>query len=70
MIDRTEAVEIARAAAGDLGHAVEELHVATVVTREQTWEVLFTDDRYARGGGIQVQVDMITGHVTGTTPQL
>jgi len=70
MIDSSEAVEIARTAASDLGHAIEELRVATVVTREQTCEVLFTDDRYARGGGIQVEVDMVTGLVTGATPQL
>jgi len=70
MIERSEAVEIARTAAVDLGYAIEELHVATVVTRGQTWEVLLGDDRYARGGGVLVHVDMITGHVTDTTPQL
>ncbi|MEV4509099.1 hypothetical protein AB0K00_09115 [Dactylosporangium sp. NPDC049525] len=61
-------IAVARAAASELGR--ESLPDAEVLTREPAAEVLLSDPRYARGGGLLVIIDTATGTVLRVVPQL
>ncbi|WP_199514132.1 hypothetical protein [Nucisporomicrobium flavum] len=61
-------IAIARARAAELGRP--SYPEAEVEVREPEAEVLLSDPRYARGGGLLVVIDTATGAVLRVTPQL
>lgn len=63
-----ELIAIARARAAELNRP--SLPDAEVTVRGSQAEILLSDPRYARGGGLLVVVDTATGAVLRVTPQL
>ncbi|GID32467.1 hypothetical protein [Paractinoplanes brasiliensis] len=63
-----ELIAIARATAAELRRV--SLRDAAVEVREAEAEVLLSDPRYARGGGLLVVIDTVTGDVLRVVPQL
>jgi hypothetical protein len=63
-----ELIAIARARAAELGRP--SLRDAGVEVDGQQAEVLLSDPRYARGGGLLVVIDTATGTVLRVIPQL
>jgi hypothetical protein len=63
-----ELIAIARAKAAELSRP--SLHDAEVEIHGPEAEVLLSDPRYARGGGLLVVIDTATGNVLRVIPQL
>lgn len=63
-----ELIAVARAAAAEQGRP--SMMDAEVCARGPAAEVLLSDPRYARGGGLLVVIDTATGAVLRVVPQL